>query len=107
MMEDDSQVCHAACTALAQTANENGQGIEVYANDIVEVFKIVVDKYQKTALANLYDTIRTFTVNVARAKIQDPDVQKTLVSLVIKKWEESQFSDLESIYLVGNESISN
>jgi len=102
MMEDDSQVCNASCTALAKTATENGQGIENYIGDIVEVFKVVVDKYQKNTLANLYDTITAVTVNVAKAKIQDSAVQNTLVSLIIKKWNESQFNDLESIYLVGN-----
>jgi len=100
MMEDDSQVCNAACTALAKTATENGQGIENYLADIVEVFKVAVDKYQKNNLANLYDTISAVTVNVAQAKIQDPSVQNTLVSILIKKWNESQFNDLESIYLV-------
>lgn len=103
LMDDDPQVQESACTALSKLATEDGQLIEPYLNDIIQVFKTVSDQYKKKSLANLFDTMSSLVCNIAKKKVQDPVVENTLMDILIKQWNKSQFCDLESIYLVGNQ----
>lgn len=101
MMEDNVQVQVAVCATLAEALNQDGQCIEPYINDIVQVFKYVSDKYKKTSLEKLYDAIAALSYNVAHAKIQNPAIESVLMEIMVKKWNESQFNDRESVFLVG------
>jgi len=102
MMENNTQVQNSACTALGKAISEYAQSIEPYLSDIVQVFEYVSNNYQKNNLANLYDVIALLAQNVARSKIQDEKIENILMGIIAKRWKESQFNDIESIYLVGN-----
>jgi len=101
MSGDNTQIQNAACTALGKAISENAQSIEPYLSDIVKLFENVSKSYKKNNLANLYDIMALLAQNVARSKIQDPNIENVLMGIIVEKWKESQFNDLESIYLAG------
>ena len=105
MMEDNPQVQEAACTALSKMLNSNEESVqqlEQYIDDIIQVFEFVSSRYQKKSLAYLYDTIASLIYNVDKSRIQDPKVEEALMRILVKDWSQSEFNNLESIYLVGN-----
>jgi len=117
MMDENSKVQEASCSALSKITYENPALVEQYIFDIMEVIKHVYENYQKKSLTNLYDVIASLSSTIPREKMQDPRLQSTILDILMKKWDQSHFNDRESIYLVectdgifstiGTQSINN
>lgn len=104
LLDEDSQVQESACTALSRLVVEDGQLIEPFLDDIIQVFKTVSEQYKKKSLANLFDTMSSLVCNIAKKKVQNPVIENTLMDIIAKQWNKSQFCDIESIYLVGTQT---
>lgn len=49
----------------------------------------------------LYDAIGSLACNLPPELTQSPNVEPVLVELIVKKWNESNFDDVEATCLVG------
>jgi len=102
MMDDNKKVQEAACSALSKLCNDGTETIQDYINDVIQVIKLVSTKYnQKGTIKYLYDAIGSLAFNVSKEVIQSDAVETILMEVVVQKWNESHFNDVEATVLVG------
>jgi len=67
-----------------------------------QVIKIVSQKYsKKDTIKYLYDAIGSLAFNVKPEVVQSDAVEPILMEVIIQKWNESHFNDVEATVLVG------
>ncbi len=101
MMEDNKKVQEASCSALSKVCNDGVDVIENFITDVVQVIKIVSSKYsKKDTIKYLYDAIGSLAFNVKPEVVQSDAVEPVLLEVLVEKWNESHFNDVEATVLV-------